>query len=674
MKKTLLYFIAVVMIPLLHRAQPTNLQVGSMQVNPGKHFVSAGQPQAGDAFIGATDTLEYFFNKHYYRNPTTANANTQFYSLTQPYPGTVSITHCGSIFLNTNTLTINGLEGIVFKNTSSPSSTVPIMFYLCNVNTSNLPVFPPLDSVLTGVTTSSVGNWIGGNFTNPVTVSGKFAVLFRNVSTNTLDTVRLFINNAATATSTVSAAQKYGESLGLMRYNGVFYSNTGVFGAGTDYEFIVAPRVTFNFTAGVTVQTNTICTNSNGAFSSASSPSALLENRQFNFNKFKAKWPPFNNLIPVTDSIYNWAFSGSTTGTLSGTNASAFFNTPGIQTASLTVKYRKSASNAAFLTTLQDIGTGTLQVSSTAAPSLTITGAQPICSGSSINLTASGNVTYTWTNPSSFSPSITVSPTVTTTYTVLGVNGACVGSQTAQVVVVTPPTVSVSGPVSVCAGTGFTLTASGAGSYVWSNASTSPSIAVSTTVAGVQSFTVSGQNAPCAPVNAVKNVIINALPNVSLLAGDDTLCTKATNGSTVALIGSPSGGIYSGTNSSNGVFTPNSAGKFLSTYSYTDATTGCSKSATLFIVVNSCTGVDENAAQDNWLAYPNPVLQGKLLITQLSSPCRIELISLLGVHVVDQTCNTPQVEINLMNEARGYYFLRISSAESGTRTIKIVNQ
>lgn len=675
MKKFLpLLFIVFVMSPVL-KAQVPYLQVNSQQVNPQKHFpMEANSSSPTDAVIGATDTLEYFFNKHYYRNSTTANANTQFFSLTQPYPGTVSITHCGSIFLNTTTITVNGVEGIVFKNTSSPSSTVPIMFYLCNVNTSNLPVFPPLDSVLTGVTTSSVGNWIGGNFANPITITGKFAVLFREVSTNPLDTVRLFINNAATPTSTVPSAQRYGESLGLMRYNGIFYSTNGIFGAGTDYEFIVAPRVSFNFTAGINVQTNTICTNAYGSFASTTNPTSLLDNRQFNFNKFKAKWPPFNNLIPPTDSIYNWTFSGSSTGTINTTNASAFFNTSGVQTASLAVKYRKSASNAAFLTSVEDVATATLNVSSTAAPTLAISGAGTICSGSTATLTASGNVTYTWTNPATNFTTITVSPTTSTTYTVLGVNGACVGSQTAQIVVVTPPVLAVSGATSACAGAVFSLSASGASTYSWSNSSTSSSISVSSTVAGVQSFTVFGINAPCTPVSAVRNVIINALPNVIYTSADDTLCTKASGGSTIALTGTPPGGNYSGTNSSNGVFTPNTAGKFVSSYSYTDAATGCAKSATLSIVVNNCTGVNENEDNTNWTVFPNPTLNGQITVSSFDSSYQLEVYSLLGIRVMHIQNASGSVKVDLSQQAPGYYFLKLTGSSGQDRVIKIVNQ
>ena len=127
---------------------------------------------------------------------------------------------------------------------------MPVKLYLCNLNALNLPIFPPLDSITTNVpNTPNGGIWVGGNFTTPIVMNGKFAVLFKNASTNPLDTIRLFINNASTPTSTVPIAQRYGEGLGLMRITGNFQITTNTFGTGTDYEYIVAPRVSFAYTS-----------------------------------------------------------------------------------------------------------------------------------------------------------------------------------------------------------------------------------------------------------------------------------------------------------------------------------------------------------------------------------------------------------------------------------------
>lgn len=479
MKKLLLISSAIFALGI--NAQNTLISVQPAKANPIRKFnpengISNAQGKVSAASIN--DTLMYFYNKHYYRNlltPSNAPANTQFYALYSPYTSSVNnISHCGSVFLNSSSITVNGLEGIVFKNTNSPSANVPLKLYLCNVNAGNLPVFPALDSVTANVpNTPNGGIWVGGNFANPVNVSGKFAVLFRNASTNPADTLRLFINNASTATSTVPLNQRYGEGLGTMRINGNFQLTTNTFGTGTDYEFIVAPRVSFTYSAGATVLTPTICTNSAGSFSNTSSnvwvASNVLENRQFNFNKFYAYWNGVstNSLLPLTqpDSIYNWTFTGSsTTGTVNTKNASAIFNTVGNQLASLTVKYKVSANGGLYFST-PDLATTNIFVSSSLAPSLTISGNSSICSGESTTLTVSGNPTFTWTNPVSNASVVVVTPATSTTYTVSGKNGSCIGYQTILVSVLASPTVAVSGPTAVCVGQSITITASGAGSY-----------------------------------------------------------------------------------------------------------------------------------------------------------------------------------------------------------------
>src|SRR5690606_36989577 len=114
-----------------------------------------------------------------------------------------------------------------------------------------------------------------------------------------------------TATATTAGVPKYGEGLGLMLINGNWQKTTNTFGTGTDYEFIVAPRVSFQFQAGVSTVSSTACNNSNVQFINTTNMQGILENRQFNFNKFAAFIKPTFEQLPPTDSIYNWTFTGA---------------------------------------------------------------------------------------------------------------------------------------------------------------------------------------------------------------------------------------------------------------------------------------------------------------------------------------------------------------------------
>jgi len=101
-----------------------------------------------------------------------------------------------------------------------------------------------------------------------------------------------------------------------------------------------------------------------------------------------------------------------------------------------------------------------------------ITGNTTICAGQSTTLTASGGVFYSWSNGYT-TTSIIVSPTATTAYSVTATTGTCVATASVTVTVNPMPTASISGNTTICSGDAATLTATGGGTYSWSNGATS---------------------------------------------------------------------------------------------------------------------------------------------------------------------------------------------------------
>ncbi|HQQ93127.1 MAG TPA: T9SS type A sorting domain-containing protein [Bacteroidia bacterium] len=659
-------------------SQSLFLQVQPATYNPQNNFVSAQPSNPNAALNNVGDTLRYFLLKHYYRNPSSGSPtpNTQYYTLSNPYPGnTYTINYCGSVFLNTSSITVTGLEGIVTRRSNAVSANVPIKLYICNVNGANLPIFPPLDSISTTASAATNGSWIGGNFNTPLAISGKFAVLYKNTSTVAGDTLGMFINNACTPTSTCPAYQKFGESLGVFRINGNFQTTTNAFGTGTDYEFIVAPRVLFNYSGGVSVLTQSICTNSTGSFNNTTVPMNLVEHRQFNFNKFASVWGALSNtLLPTTDSIYNWTFSGSSTPPLTTKNAVAVFTLAGIQTASLTVKYNKSRAGG-LLPSVFDVATNTIDVSSANTPTLSISGNSLICSGSSTTLTATGSATNTWAGMPFNSPVLVASPSVTSVYTVSANNSICVAYYTYTVQVANPPTVAVTGPTAACLGSSVLLTASGASSYSWSNGSTTYSTSISPSSTGVQTYTVLGTSAPCPPSLATKTIAVYALPSVSLASPAATICSMGSGGHTLQLVGSPVGGVYSGSFvSGSGVFTPFNAATVTITYSYTDPASGCMNTSTTSIRVLNCSGVGltENSGTAMPVIYPNPCTTGKLNINNLQGSNTLLVYDILGKEVLRQTVESPDAVLDLSAFAKGTYLMKISDTNGQNSLHRIV--
>jgi hypothetical protein len=669
------------------QGQQANFKVGVGEFNPHRSFPATNVPNS--LMTGATDTLHYFFNKHYFRNsqfvvpPQTGPENNLFFTIPTPYSTTLQVTHFGSVFNNSVSLAVTGLEGIAAFEANSTSTAVPVTMIIATLNAQQMPVLPGLDSITTMLDANLSGAWIGGNFNTPVNVTGRFAVLIKiGNGAAAGDTISPFMNNASTPTSTAPTRHKYGEGLGRIRYGGNWNTTAGGFGGGADYEFLVAPRVMFNYDAGITVNTPTICTNSSGSFSNASLPVGIIEHKQFNFNAFYKAWYPWalstNSLIlnRQVDSIFDWTFTGASPAQSYAKNPSVTFNTNGTQTAALDVKYKPSAQTGIYAS-YSDPETANIVVTNNAAPVLAIAGPTAVCSGASTTLTASGSTTYTWTNPPSQSSSVVVNPTQSTTYTVSSSNGGCIGSQTLFLIVNPAPTVAVTTPTGACVNSLFTLTATGANAYSWNNGTTTNTNAVSSTSAGIASFTVTGTNDGCPASVVVANVTINDRPTVSLFADDNFACSKAQGGLPITLSGDPSTGgtgVYSGQGVSAGKFTPNNTGTFTATYSFTDAATGCSKQATTSIIVSPCTGLSSNALNSSVSIYPNPAVNGRVTIANLEGSNVIAVYNILGALVVKEVVSKSEYQLDLAGQAEGTYFMRITDANAGVKTVKIVNQ
>jgi hypothetical protein len=599
-------------------AQKINVDPETSIADPAKQFISsrsANYQQGKTQTTLVHDTLNYFFNKHYYKNsttPTSAPPNLSFYTIKSPYSSTLAIDGCGAVFLNSTTIAVNGLEGLVMKNPGSTSASVPVKLYLCNVNANNLPVLPPLDSVMTNVSNSTAGVWAGGSFTAPVTVTSNFAVYFKTGSTVPGDTVRLFLNNACSATATgVPNTQKFGEGLGLIRFNGNFQSTSGAFNGtpGNDYEFIVTPWVSHNINSVPVVFTPTVCNGGMGSFGNNSGPLSIIEHRMFNFNKFRLYWATVatggvNSLCPAIDSLYYWTFTGSPTPPTTAKTPTAMFNAFGTQSANLTVKLRRN-NQPWNQSSLLEQSTASIVVDNGSAPAITVSGGTAFCSNSAITTTlfCTGNPTFTWTAP---------------------IN-------------------SVS------------------------------SIVVITTSAASSMYTVTAQNGGCIAIKTV-TITVKPVPSVSLTLGKQTVCTNATGGTTIALTGAPTGGSYSGTHVSGAVFSPATTGTFTPTYTYTDAATSCTNSASGTIVVKNCVGISQVSQNQNLSFYPNPVLNGTLTIKNLEGSNTIEVYNILGVSIYKQLSTKEEITLDFSSAPSGNYFLKVIDSSGQSKTLKIVNQ
>ena len=150
-----------------------------------------------------------------------------------------------------------------------------------------------------------------------------------------------------------------------------------------------------------------------------------------------------------------------------------------------------------------------------------------ICGGDITTITASGGNTYSWNNGATTTV-ISVSPAVTTTYTVTASNGTCTDTATIKITVLPPPVAAITGNPNLCQGFTGTLTASGGGTYLWSNGATTSSI--NPTTPGTYSVLVSVGSCTA---TATTNVTVNpnptagVSPDILIIQGQSTDLTAS---------------------------------------------------------------------------------------------------------------------------------------------------
>jgi len=209
-------------------------------------------------------------------------------------------------------------------------------------------------------------------------------------------------------------------------------------------------------------------------------------------------WSPTTSLVPTTGATVISSATTNVTYTVTGTDLNGCVNT---------------ASRQILVHNLPAISV------SPAAPSV-------ICAGSSSTFTASGGISYSWSPSGSLSSgtaaSVTATPAGSTIYTVTGTDAfGCTNTANKTVSVNPLPVINVSPLIAtaICAGTGVTLTASGASTYIWTPVTGLSSSTTATTIANPAStstYTVTGTDANGCVNSTTKTVTVNGLPTVGI--------------------------------------------------------------------------------------------------------------------------------------------------------------
>jgi large repetitive protein len=225
-------------------------------------------------------------------------------------------------------------------------------------------------------------------------------------------------------------------------------------------------------------------------------------------------------------------------------------------------------------------------------------------------------------------------------------SGTCQTFATVDITVNPQPTVTVNSGT-ICFGDSLALLVTGADTYTWSNGATLSCTNCDDPFASptsTSSYTVTGTTVLGCSNSAIANLSVNPLPIVN--AGpDQILCDQPLP---VTLIGTPSGGTWSGSLnvSTSGIFTPNGSEVSTLYYTYIDPTTLCENVDSMVVTVNPpiipivdpsysiC--VYESAINLNTALNASP-LGGTWSGTGVSNPNFSPSIAGVGTHTVTYT-------------------------------------
>lgn len=358
---------------------------------------------------------------------------------------------------------------------------------------------------------------------------------------------------------------------------------------------------------------------------------------------------------------YNWAPSFG----LNTTTGPHVIASPSVSTT-----YSVTASNGVCS------NTGTLVVAPFESLSVTFSGANTFCQGSSTNLSASSTIQgasstvfYSW-SPSYglntiYGPNVIANPSVSTTYTVTSYYQTC--SNTGQITVgpngLLAPTINASVNHSVvCYGDSVILSASGASTYTWSNAVQN---GISFNVYNTDTYYVYGTDVNgCVGTGSV-DITVSPNPYFSIYSDLNPIPPGSGLSSHLTIYGS-AGSTYS----LNGV--PTSTAIVLSptvttTYTFTsDNAAGCSYTQIFTLYVEYVLGINTQVeVSNNYVkAYPNPNYGSFIIKSGLDE--KIEIINQLGetVKFINLKADEEQQIVDLSS---GIYIIK-----SNSKRIKLI--
>jgi hypothetical protein len=309
-----------------------------------------------------------------------------------------------------------------------------------------------------------------------------------------------------------------------------------------------------------------------------------------------------NALPVVTASAASPSICTGTFTTLTATGASSYQWQPGFMNGP-SVNVAPTTTTTYTVTGTASTGcTDTSSVTVTVNPLPTITAtavSDTVCQATNDTLTASGGVTYLWSNSSTNNPTV-ITPNSTTTYTVTGTDAnGCSSNANVSVTVLPAPAVNITSNVpSICGGGNATLTATGEPVYNWMPGNLSGS-SITVSPATTTTYTVNGTAVNgCIRTDSI-TVGVYPVPTVTSTSSNPAFCNGGNT--TLAAIGASTYAWSPGNLTGDSItVAPNSTLSY--TVTGTD-TNGCTNTSVQLVTVYPLPTVNATASS-------SPVCQG----------------------------------------------------------------
>lgn len=526
-----------------------------------------------------------------------------------------------------------------------------------------------------------------GSYTNSVgwgTGSGIIACSYSHVATSTITGLRCAIGTDINTAGNQGWGVLLNSTGAIVATTNTITLTSGMYGTSQEFSFASpqALSANTNYYFGFAQPANTTAYYPAGALTSSYVPQTLYYTTPLTGG---AMTPLIQNLgyfriEAILSHTANVSVASSPTAVCFGACATL--------SASGTTNYTWSTNSSSagiavcptITTTYSVIGTNSAACNSSAAITITVNSLPnlnagsnftAICLGNTVSVNASGAASYSW-DTGQTTNTVAQTPTITTTYTVTGTNAAGCSIDKMVTVVVNSFTPTITSPTAVCLGEPATLAASGGNNntYMWGGNYPFASITVTPQTDTEYSVTATGPN-NCKGSNSV-TIYVNPNPTLSISANRKTMCRGESNTFTVTGASSYSWSVGGFTNSVISV-TPNSS----ITYSYIATGTdniGCKDSAMVVIKVNACTGLEEQDLQNSFEVFPNPNNGSFTVKNILGGEISIEIYDALGKQLKKELSVSSAYNLDITDQPKGVYLLRLMRDDKPLKTIRVVKE